>query len=294
VRNFEYIKVSTLDEAVRLLRTYGTRAQILAGGTDLLVKLKQKQIVPEVLIDIKGIPNLDGIEYQKDTGMRIGALTTIREIELSPVIRKYLPVLAYAASLLGSVQIRHRATIGGNLCNALPSADMGPYLIGMGSKAVATSSSGERTLEVERLFASSGQNSLNPGEIVTMIDIPVWSKRLGGAYIKHTMKRAVDVAMVCVATVVEMDPLEEVFRKARIVLGAVGAVPIRPKIAEEYLRGRVARKEVIADAAQLASEEAKPRTLTEYKKEMVRVLTKRALNEALERALTAGFERERR
>jgi len=292
MRNFEYIQVRTLDEAILLLKECGEKAHILAGGTDVLVKLKRKQIAPEVLIDIKGIPGLDGIEYQKDAGIRIGSLTTIREIERSPVVRSYLPILAYAASLLGSVQIRNRATIGGNLCNALPSADMGPYLIGMGGRVVAVSSGGERTLEVENLFASSGRNSLNPGEIVKTIDIPAWPEHLGGAYIKHTVKKAVDVAIVCVAAVVEMDPFREVFKKSRIVLGAVGSVPIRPKMAEAYLKGKVAREEVITNAGELASEEAKPRTLVEYKKEMVKVLTKRALNEAVAGALKDCLKRE--
>ncbi len=282
MKNFEYIKVKSLEETTRLLAEYGEKAHLLAGGTDVLVKLKQRQMAPEVLIDIKGISGLRGVEYEDGKGMKIGPLTTIREIERSPLVRKHLPVLAYAASLLGSVQIRHRATIGGNLCNALPSADMGPYLIGMGARVEAMSMIGRRTLSVEELFASSGQNSLRPDEVVSLIEVPAWPQSMGGAYIKHTVKKAVDVAIVCVAVVVVTDPLKEFFKEARIVLGAVGSVPIRPKEAEDYLKGRPIEDGAIERAGELASEDARPRTSVEYKTEMVRVLTRRAIRQALE------------
>lgn len=283
MRNFEYVKVGSLGEAIDLLVRYGEKARILAGGTDVLVKLKQKEIAPEVLVDIKGISGMRGIEYRLGEGMRVGALTTVREIETSDLVRGHLPVLSYAAHMLGSVQVRHRATIGGNLCNALPSADMGPYLIGMGAWVRVVGSGGERRLLVEELFAGSGQNSLRVGEVVTVIEIPSWSSYTGGAYIKHAIKNAVDVAIVCVAVVVLTDPLKRVFEEVRIVLGAVGPRPIRPREAEEYLRGKEIGDGVVGRAAELASKEARPRTTVEYKTQMVEVLTKRAVRQALER-----------
>lgn len=283
MKNFEYVKVKTLGEAVDLLNESGGKAHILAGGTDVLVKMKQRQMSPKILIDIKGIPGLDGIEYQPQGSMRIGSLTLIREIETSPITKEHLPVLAYAAHLLGSVQVRHRATLGGNLCNALPSADMAPYLIGMGAWVSVVGPEGERKLLVEDLFADSGKNSLGIGEIVTTIEIPPWTSHTGGAYIKHAIKNAVDVAIVCVAGVVVTDPLKKVFEEARIVLGAVGPRPIRPKRAEEFMRNKGIEEEVIVRTGELASEEARPRTTIEYKTEMVKVLTSRVLREALER-----------
>jgi carbon-monoxide dehydrogenase medium subunit len=283
MKNFEYVKVGSVKEAVELLSIYGEKGHLLAGGTDVLVKLKQREIAPEVLLDIKRIPGLEGIEYRDSGGMSIGPLTTIREIETSPVVQKHLPVLAEAAHVLGSVQVRHRATIGGNICNALPSADTGPFLIGMGATVKVVGPSGERRLLVEDLFAGSGQNSLGSGEIVTAIEIPPWSRYTGGAYIKHAIKNAVDVAIVCVAVVVVTDPLKKAFEEARIVLGAVGPRPIRPKEAEWYLKGKEVKDEVVAMAAELASKDAKPRTTVEYKTEMVRVLTRRAMSQALER-----------
>jgi carbon-monoxide dehydrogenase medium subunit len=283
MKNFDYIRVNDLGEAIKILSQHGENAQILAGGTDVLVKLKEKSIAPEILVDIKGIQGLSGIEYLDLKGMKIGPLTTIREIETSPVIWEHLPVLAHAAHVLGSVQVRHRATIGGNLCNALPSADTGPYLIAMGAKAEVSGSGGKRMILVEDIFAASGKNSLRSGELVTAIEIPPWSRYTGGAYIKHAIKNAVDVAIVSVGIVVVTDPQKRVFQEARIALGAVGPRPIRPKGAEEYLKGKPIEEGVIANAGEMASLDARPRTTVEYKMEMVQVLTRRALREALER-----------
>ncbi len=138
-------------------------------------------------------------------------------------------------------------------------------------------------MQVEDLFAASGKNSLGSGEVVTAIEIPAWSRYIGGSYIKHAIKNAVDVAIVCLAAAVVTDPEGKVFEEARIVLGAVGPTPIRPKAAEEYLRGKPIEEEVIARAGGMASQDARPRTTVEYKTEMVEVLTRRALKEALTR-----------
>jgi CO/xanthine dehydrogenase FAD-binding subunit len=283
MKNFDYIKVKDLNEATKVLSQHGENAQVLAGGTDVLVKLKERSIAPEILVDIKGIQVLSGIEYQDFKGMIVGPLTTIREIETSPVVREHLPVLAHAAHLLGSVQVRYRATIGGNLCNALPSADTGPYLIAMGAEAEVSGPGGKRKILVEDIFAASGENSLQPAEVMTAIEIPPWSRFTGGAYIKHAIKNAVDVAIVNVGVMVVTDPQKKILQEARLALGAVGPRPIRPKEAEEFLKGKPVEEGVIAKAAKMASLAARPRTMPEYKTEMVFVLTKRALREALER-----------
>jgi len=282
MKNFDYVRVKDLDEAINLLIKYGKNAQILAGGTDVVVKLKERSIAPEILVDIKQIQGLSGIEYLDLHGMTIGALTTIREIETSSIVRENLPVLAYAAHLLGSVQVRHRATIGGNLCNALPSADTGPCLIAMGAKANVLGPGGKRKILVEEIFAASGINTLTPEEVLTGIEIPPWPRHSGGAYIKHAIKNAVDVAIVNVGVFVVTDPYKKIFEQVRIALGAVGPRPIRPERAEKYLEGKPIEEGVIAKGAELASLDARPRTTVEYKTEMVRVLTARALNEALE------------
>jgi carbon-monoxide dehydrogenase medium subunit len=282
MRDFEYVRTMTLKETINLLIEYDGKVQILAGGTDVLVKLKQRKIAPALLIDIKGLQGLTGIEYNSEKGMKIGALTLIRDIETSPVVLKRLPALAYAAQSLGSVQIRNRATFGGNLCNALPSADMAPYLITMGAQVQVVGPEGERKLSIEELFVASEKNSLRCGEVVTAVEIPKWDRHMGGAYLKHALKNAVDVAVVSVASAVALDPTRKIFKDVRLALGAVGPTPIRPIKAEDYLRGKPVEQEAIMNAAVLASKDAKPRTKPEYKKEMVRVLTIRTLTQALE------------
>lgn len=282
MRNFEYVKPSTLREAIDLLDQHGPKAHIFAGGTDILVKMKQNLLQPEVLIDIKGISSLKGINYEKGKGIRIGSLTTIRDIEKSQVVREHLPVLAYAAHLLGSVQVRNRATIGGNLCNALPSADMAPYLIGMKSVVWVVGPRGERTVPLEEFFVDSGRSSLQFSEVVTAIEIPAWSEFTGGAYIKHAVKNAVDVAIVSVAAVVVTNLHKRILEDVRIVLGAVGPTPIRAKKAEDLLTGRPSDDKVIWKAGEFASEEARPRTSIEYKLDMVKVLTRKAIRQALD------------
>jgi CO/xanthine dehydrogenase FAD-binding subunit len=286
MRTFEYIKAKSLQEACELLARHGVKAHLLAGGTDVVGKLKERELTPDVIVDVKGIPGLSGIQYRPGEGMKIGPLTPIREIETSPVIREHLPVLAYAAHLIGSVQIRHRATIGGNICNALPSADTGPYLIAMGAEATVMGASGERTMLVEDIFAASGKNSLSPGDIVTSIDIPAWPAMTGGAYVKHALKKAVDVAIVNVGVAVTTDPKKTTFEQVRIVIGSVGPRPIRAKAAEEYLKGKAIDDVVMATAGEMAAKAATPRTTKEYKTEMVKVLTRRMLKQSLEQITT--------
>jgi carbon-monoxide dehydrogenase medium subunit len=161
---------------------------------------------------------------------------------------------------------------------------MAPYLIAMGAQVQVVGPERERKLSVEDLFVASERNSLTSGEVVTAVEIPRWHRHMGGAYIKHAIKNAVDVAIVSVASVITLDPVKNIFKDVRLVLGAVGPTPIRPIKAEDYLRGKPVEEEIITDAAVLASQDAKPRTKPEYKKEMVRVLTIRALTQALEKA----------
>ncbi len=288
MKNFEYVRPGTLEEAIHILGSYEGKARVLAGGTDLLVKMKQKEITPDALVDLKGIPGLNAIEYHPHQGMRLGALVSIREIETSPLVREHLPALAEAAQSLGSVQVRHRATLAGNLCNALPSADMAPCLIAMGALLKLVGPQGERCLPVEDLMAGSGKNSLLPGEIVTAVEVPRWPPRTGGAYLKHSILSSVDLAIVSLAGVAVLVPGAKIFQEGKIVMGAVGPKPLRSPSVEEFLRGRPADDTVLSEAGELAARDARPRTSPEYKKEMIKVLTVRAMHQAVERASRHG------
>lgn len=283
MKSFQYQKVPTLEEAFHLLERYGERAKILAGGTDLLVKMHNRAVHPEILIDLKGIAGLDGIQYDPGAGLRIGALTSIHRLESSPLIKEKFRVVAQAASSLGSYQIRTRATLGGNLCNASPAADMIPGLISLGGKAKILSKTGERFLPLEDFFAGPGRSNLRPGEILTEVQVPSPPAGAGFHYAKHTIRKAMDLAIVGVAVSLSPDPAKDRCAEVKIALGAVGPVPLRAIKAEACLRGQKIDGPLISCVARLASEEARPvtdiRASVEYRREMVRVLTHRAIKQ---------------
>ena len=286
MKNFEYRKVSTLEEAFHLLEMHGEGASILAGGTDLLVKMRHETLDPEILIDLKGVPGLDEIRYEAPTGLRLGALTLIHALETSPLVKEKFGIVSQAASSLGSYQTRCRATLGGNLCNASPAADMVPALISLGAKAKLSCKSGDRFLPLEDFFSGPGRNSLRPGEILIDIQVPDPSALTGFHYTKHSIRKAMDLAVAGVAVVLSLDPGKDRCSDAKIALGAVGPVPMRALGAENFLRGEKLGEKMIAQAALLSSEEAEPitdiRASSEYRREMIRVLTYRALKKVLE------------
>ena len=286
MKSFEYRKVFTLQEAFHLLDRYGEGARILAGGTDLLVKMRNRAIHPEILIDLKGVAGLDGIHYDPAAGLRIGALASIHRLENSPLLREKFVVISQSASYLGSYQIRTRATLGGNLCHASPAADMIPGLISLGGKAKILSKTGGRLLPLEDFFIGPGRSHLRPGEILTEIQVPNLPTLTGSHYAKHSIRKAMDMAVVGVAVTLSAGQGPERCEDVRIALGAVGPVPLRATEAEMCLRGRKVDDHSIFRAALLASEQAKPitdvRASGDYRKEMVRVLTYRAIKQVWE------------
>lgn len=284
MKNFEYRKVSTLEEAFLLLEKHQERAIILAGGTDLLVKMRHKILAPELLIDLKGIPGLDEIRFDSVNVLHLGALTSIHALETSPLIKEKFGIIAQSASSLASYQIRTRATLGGNLCNASPAADMIPGLISLAAQAKITGQNGERLIPLEDFFVGPGKTRLQRGEILTEVQIPNPPASTGFHYAKHSIRKAMDLAVVGVAVVISIIPGKDVCSGVKIALGAVGPKPMRASKAEDFLRGQKVDESVISRAAFLAAEEARPvsdiRASGEYRKEMVRVVTERALKQA--------------
>jgi carbon-monoxide dehydrogenase medium subunit len=280
LREFEYLEPPSLSEAVSFLDQHSEAAKIFAGGTDLLVNMKEGELSPGYLIDIKGIPGQEYIKYDEKKGLRIGALTTIRQIETSRVIREQFPPLAQAAKVLGSVQVRNRATIGGNLCNAAPSAETAPPLLVLGAKLKLFGSRGERVLPLEEFFVGPGLTVLDK-EILTEIIVPPPSPHTRGVYISISRRRAVDLALVGVAVAAVVDPGKDQWKEVKIALGAVGPTPMRTSKAEGILNGKRIDAALIEEAAQIASEEADPisdvRASAWYREEMVRVLVQRSL-----------------
>jgi carbon-monoxide dehydrogenase medium subunit len=285
MKNFAYQKISTLGEAFHLLETHGRGASILAGGTDLLVKMRHEILDPKILIDLKGVPKLDEIRYD-GASLRLGALTSIHALETSPLVKEKFGVICQAASSLGSYQIRCRATLGGNLCNASPAADMIPALITLGAIAKLSCRNGDRLLPLEDFFTGPGRNSLRPEEILIDVQVPNPPALTGFHYTKHSIRKAMDLAVVGVAVALSLNPGKDRCSGAKIALGAVGPIPMRALRAEKFLRGEKLEEKVIAQAALLSSEEAQPitdiRASCEYRREMIRILTYRALKKVLE------------
>ncbi|MBI4321645.1 MAG: xanthine dehydrogenase family protein subunit M [Chloroflexi bacterium] len=282
---FVHLEPSSVQEACTMLSTYGEAAMILAGGTDLLVKMKQRRLVPRYVVNIKRVPDLGYIRYEAGKGIRIGALATIEELKNSPVVRRRYRILHQAASLMGTMEIRNRATLVGNVCNASPSAETVPALIALGARARVVGPKGERILPVEELLVGAGQTALGTGELVREIDIPEPAPGLGGAYEKHSLRR-MDRAVVAVGVVLALDGGACV--DARIVLNAVAPMAMRARKAEALLRGQVPSEEVIESVSWAAAEESRPRTgfhgTAEYKRNIVGILTRQVTKQALSNA----------
>jgi len=279
---FEYLVPRTVEEALFLLSRYKGRAKVIAGGTDFIPKLKRRETkVPRYIIGLKWIPGLDYIRYDEVNGLTIGALSTIHAIETSPIIRDKFSVLFQAAKSIGSAQVRNRGTIAGNICNAVPSADAAPALLTLEVKLKLTSQTGSRIVNIEDFFTGPNKTVLTDEEILQEIQIPNLPPNSKGVYLKLTPRSTMDLAIVGVAVLVVSDGTS--CKDIRIALGAVAPTPIRAKRAEAAVKGQKFSNELIRKAAEVASAESSPiddhRASAEYRREMVKVLTKRALKQ---------------
>lgn len=270
-----------------MLKENGPGGHFLAGGTDLVIAIKEKGLVPKYIVDLKRIPSLSGIREETDGSLTIGAMTTMRDVEISPVICRRYPFLAQSAAEVGSIQIRNRATVGGNMANATPSADVAPSLLVLGAKARINGTDGERLIDLEDFFRGPGQTVMRPEEILTAVLVPRSDERLVGEYIKFSPREMMDLAYVGVAVAFIFNKAEKKCEGVRIALGAVSPTPMRARRAEAVLENQILTEETAEHAGQEASKECKPisdvRSSAEYRKEMVRAMTKRALLNAAAR-----------
>jgi carbon-monoxide dehydrogenase medium subunit len=283
---FEYHAPTSLPEALDLLAKYEGKGTVLAGGTDLLVSMKKREVLPEHLISLKGLAELKGIHHEKE-GMKIGASVTLDEIEHSKMIQDKFCALWDAVQVMASPQIRSLGTIGGNLCSAAPSADTAPPLIVLDASVEIISSKGKRKVLVEKFFKGPEESVLKPGEILTQILIPHPLEKSSGAYFKLMRRAAMDLAQVGVAVCLSFDSEKRICRGAKIALGAVGSTPIRAFKAEQILLNKEMNETVGKEAGTIAALEANPRSSIraskEYRREMTEVLTKRAVMAAYNR-----------
>lgn len=279
LRDFNYLEPSTLPEALSLLHQYDGRAKILAGGTDLVIQMKQKKLTPEYVINLKKISGLDYIDYNGQW-LRIGPLVTHSMVASSPVIQKNFPMLADACLAVGAPQTRNRGTLAGNLCNASPSADTPPALIALGAKLKMESSEGERVMNVEDFFSGPFATALKNSEMLTEIKIPSLPARSGGAYLWVPKVTAVDETLVGVGVLLTLNS-DKRCTEARIGLGSVGPAPIRAHKTEEFLKGKRIEPKLFAEAGEVSASEVSPRSRGDYRREMIKVSVKRALGQAL-------------
>jgi aerobic carbon-monoxide dehydrogenase medium subunit len=281
-----YLSPRSVEEAISLLSKYGDKAKVISGGTDVLVQMKRDVLLPDVVASLGGIRDLDYIRYDKPKGLMVGALTTIQQLASSPLINSTFAILAQAASMLGTPAVRNQATIGGNLCNAAPSADSAPALIVLGAKAKFVGIDGEKIVPIEGFFVGPGATIMKQHQFLLEIQIPSPLPYSGGVYLKQTRGRGADLAIVGVAAFVVMEG--ERIADIRIALGAVAPTPIRAKQVEAILRGATVNERLLEEAGRVAAEESKPiddvRSSAEYRKTLVNVLTKRAVAQAIEQA----------
>jgi len=311
MKKYDYLRPQTLEETLSLLNQHGKKAKLIAGGTDVIVMIKQKVMMPEVLISLRGIPGLDQIQY--DGSLRIGAMVTHRAIEKSEVIRSDFSALADAADVLGSVQIRNVATLGGNICTAAPSADTATPLLVLGTQVKIKSLSEERTVPIEDFFTGPGETTLKRGEVVTEFIIPKPLPHTGSAYWKLQRRLALDLPILGVSVLLSLDrgtvscsdmlcttsPISSILhtmekdelmcKEVRIALGVAAPTPIRTLKAENLLRGKKISDELLDEVANTASIEAQPRDSIRgeawYRKDMIQVLVKRMAMKSIERVV---------
>ena len=287
MKDFEYFAPKTVEEALPLLSRYKGEAKIIAGGQSLLVVMRQGLIAPEYVVDIKGIADLDYLAYDEREGLRIGALTTHRTIEKSPIVQKHFKALSEMETNLATIQTRNWGTIGGNLCHGDPAGDPAPVLMALGAKLKMKSLSGERIVAVEDFSKDLLEVDLGEDEMLIEIRVPVPRPRTGVAHEK-LMAMQGDAGIVGAAVALTLKPGEDVCEDARIVVSNAASVPLRAKEAEKRLMGKVIDDTLLAQAGDVASEEADPpsdvHATAEYRREMVKVFVRRAAAKALERA----------
>jgi CO/xanthine dehydrogenase FAD-binding subunit len=287
MRAFELITARDSGQAVALLAKHGPSVKILAGGTDILVDLKSSPHVPHMVIDISRAADMTGIEIT-DQGLRIGALATHTALMRSPLIREMFPALADAAHTIGAVQTRNLGTLGGNLVTCVPSMDSGPTLIALEALVTVAGPGGRRQMPLTEFFVGPRKTILKHDEL--LVDIVIPKKNLGkpAEFLKFGLRKGQALALVNVAASLWVDWSKQAFREPRIGLGAVAPTVIRAPAAEAYLEGRAITPEAMAEAGRIAAGEAKPisdfRASADYRRDLIAVLTRRALENAYARA----------
>jgi len=280
---FDYIRAETTERAIDLLQEKGVTARILMGGTDLFVQMRNGNSAPDILVDLKKLPSMDTIVFSKKDGLTVGAAVTMNALARNPDVLKHYPLLAQAAESVASYQLRNRATIGGNLCNASPAADTAPAALVLEADLTTLGPNGERTIPIKDFFKGPGVNALEEGEFLTKINFRNQPKGWKGRYLKIGRNAGGDLAIVGAAVMGHPDTDVPSGFHFRIALASVAPTPIRVHEAEEILAQNSLTDAVIEMAADAAQDAATPiddvRASARYRKAMVKELTRRGLIE---------------
>jgi carbon-monoxide dehydrogenase medium subunit len=281
---FEYRTPKSLKEVHATLKEFGSDAKLIAGGTSLVIMMRQRLVRPNCLVSLRSVRGLNSIEIS-DGGTRIGGLATHREVESSSLLRRRLPLVAETYHHVATIRVRNMATVGGGLAHADPNQDPPPTLIALGATVKATSVDGSRVISLDEFFTDYYETVLKPDEIVTEVFIPKMAPNSAGAYLKFLPRTADDYATVSAAAVLTLDKSGKTINDVRIALGSVGVTPIRATAAEAVLRGQPLKAEAFVEAGEKAKEAVDPvsdfRGSAAYKKEMAGVFVRRALEKAL-------------
>ena len=287
---FEYRAPRGLDEALAVLREHGDDARVVAGGTALVTMMRQHLVRPGCLVSLRDVQGLDRIEATNGA-LRLGALVTHREAEVSPLVRERLPVLAETFRRVATVRIRHMATIGGALAHADPNQDPPVTLLALGARVEIRGARGHRELPLGEFFRDYYETALEPGELVTAVTVPLLPVASGATFLKFLPRTADDYATVAVAAIVTLEPDGERCREARIALGSVGVTPLRGMAAEAILSGQRLSESLLQAAGEAVKGVVDPlsdhRGSAAYKREMAGVMIGRAVTQAWEAARRA-------
>ena len=286
MQSFDYVKAKTLEEASALLAEHNGDARPFAGATDLLIRIERGFLHPAKMVDVKELPGFRDISALDNGGLRIGAAVTMNEVVIHPEVARRYPLLAEACQSVASYQLRNRATIGGNICNASPAADSAPALICYGAEAIIAGAGDERRVTVEEFFQGVGQTALQPGELLTAIELPPAPAGAAGRFLKLGRTTVGDISVMNVAVLGWPDENAASGTSWRIVLGSVAPTPIRAPKAEKLLAGNATPVGVEA-AARAAADTARPiddiRASAAYRTDMVRIYTRRGIEQVLEK-----------
>jgi len=282
LKNFEYFAPTSVSEAVGYLQQHQGHARVLAGGTDLFLRMRHRALMPDVIIDIKRIPELSNLHHSPEQGLYIGAAVTHADIVAHTDVQQHYGALAAAASWVGSRQTRNRGTVVGNLCNASPAADTAPALLAYRASVAIAGPNGTREVDLDAFFQGPGQTVLDAAEMVTGLTLPPLQDNQGWEFSRRT-RTAIDIALVSSCAV--MTSTNGVCEQVSIGLGAVAPTPIRASQAEYILQGQQPTPELVQTAGRTAAAECSPisdvRCSGDYRKSMVEVLTCRCVQSAL-------------